>query len=79
MRLLSDLSRYDWTALALAFIGSGASGLLTLALTPESSINVWAVVLVVIIPFATAGSIAVSLAAGNRKRSAACSSSAHPT
>ncbi len=70
MRLLSDFSRYDWTALALAFIGSGASGVLTLVLTPQSSVNVWAVALVVIIPCATAGSVAVSLLAGNRKRSA---------
>lgn len=69
MRLLSDLSRYDWTALALTFVGSGASGVLALVLTPQSSVNVWAVALVVIIPFATAGSVGVSLLAGNRKRS----------
>ena len=70
MRLLSDLSRYDWTALALTFVGSGASGVLALVVTPQSNVNVWAVALVVIIPFATAGSVGVSLLAGNRKRSA---------
>ena len=70
MRLLSDLSRYDWIALALTFIGSGPSGVLTLVLTPQGSVNVWAIALVVIIPFTTAGSVAVSLLAGNRKRSA---------
>ena len=70
MRLFSDLSRYDWTALALTFVGSGASGVLTLVLTPQSSVNMWAIALVVIIPVATAGSVAISLLAGNRKRSA---------
>ena len=69
MRLLSDLSRYDWIALALTFIGSGTPGLLTLALTAESNINVGTIALAVLIPLATTTAVLVSLIAGNRKRS----------
>ena len=53
MRLLSDLSRYDWIALALTFVGSGTPGLLTLTLTTESNINAGTIVLAAMTPLAT--------------------------
>ncbi len=70
MRPSSDLSRYDWTVLVLTFVGSGTPGLLTLALTTESNINVGTIVLATIIPLATTAAVLVSLVAGNRKRNA---------